>query len=235
MSTIPRLAIPLSRVYFPSERPFCNLSLYLVANRPSFQDECLFFSKIREAVRGGVSCVQLRDHESSYSTSLEIASRLKKILGRVPLFINTLESIKLAQSINADGVYLEEGISHSEARRILGEKAIIGIPVKTMDDVAAASQTNAIDYLSVKVSLSKKTCPRNDILWGIEGLGSVRLLSPHRIVAIGGLNLDCVEAIYRDLRADDGIAMAGGLMGEDDPCLTAQKIQSIREKIRGQI
>ncbi len=231
MSAISRLAVPIGRLHFSKERLPCDLSLYLVANRPSFQDEQIFFSKIQAAVRGGVSCVQLRDHLSDYPTCLKTAGLLKRLLPRVPLFINTLESIKLAQSIGAEGVYLEEGISPSEARRILGEKAIIGVSVKTINDVL----TDAIDYLSVKVSVSKKTCPKNDLLWGIEGLREIRRLTPHRIVAIGGLNLDCVESIYRVLRTDDGVAMAGGLMAGDDPYLTAQKIQAIREKVRQQL
>lgn len=232
MSTISRLTFPISRLHFPKERLPCNLSLYLVANKPSFQDEHLFFSKIQEAVRGGVSCVQLRDHKSDYLTNLKVASRLKEMLREVPLFINTLESIKIAQSIDAEGVYLEEGMSHLEARSTLGEKAIIGVSIKTMKDVLAVGQTNAVDYLSVKVFPSKKTCPKNDVLWGIEGLKRIRVLSPHKIVAIGGLNFDCVESIYRNLHFDDGVAMAGGLMAEDDPYLTAQKIQAIREEVR---
>lgn len=232
MFSVPHLTFPPGRLHFPRERLRCDLSLYLVANKPSFQDEHLFFSKIQEAVRGGVSCVQLRDHKNDYPTRLKIASRLKEMLGKTPLFINTLESIKLAQSIEAEGVYLEEGISYSEARSLLGEKVMIGIPVKNMNEVFAAGQTNVIDYLSVKVSLSKRTCPQNNILWGIQGLREIRKLSPHRIVAIGGLNLECAESIYRDLNPDDGVAMAGGLMAEDAPYLTAQKIQVIREKIR---
>ena len=68
----------------------------------------------------------------------------------------------------------------------------------------------------------------------MDGLRSVRAIIPHRIVAIGGLNLSCVEPVYRELRSDDGIAMAGGLMDEEAPNVTAQKIQSIRQKIRGE-
>lgn len=232
MSSISRLTFPISRLRFPKERLRCNLSLYLVANKPSFQDEHLFFSKIQEAVRGGVSCVQLRDHTNDYSTSLKIAIHLKKMLREVPLFINTLESIKVAQTIGAEGVYLEEGMSYFEARRILGEKVMIGVPVKTIQDLLTVGQTNSVDYLSVKISPSKKTCPQNDVLWGIEGLKKIRMLSPHKIVAIGGLNLDCVSSIYSELYSDDGIAMAGGLMAEDDPYLTAKKIQAIRENAR---
>jgi thiamine-phosphate diphosphorylase len=235
MLSVSRLTFPAGRLHFPKERSRFDLSLYLVANKPSFQDDHLFFSKILEAVRGGVSCVQLRDHKSEYPASLKIARRLKEMLGKTPLFINTLESIKVAQSIEAEGVYLEEGVSYSQARNLLGEKVIIGIPVKNMSEVFAAGQTNIIDYLSVKVSPSKRTCPKNNILWGVEGLREIRKQSPHRIVAIGGLNLESVDSIYRDLHSDDGIAMAGGLMAEDDPYLTAQKIQAILKKIRREV
>jgi thiamine-phosphate diphosphorylase len=160
----------MSAISIFKQRSRCNLSLYLVANRPSFQDERLFFSKIQAAVRGGVSCEQLRDHRSDYTTCLKTASRFKRLFPRIPLFINTLESMKVAHSIGAEGVYLEEGISPSEARRILGEKTIIGVPVKKMDDIF----TDAADYFSVKVFASKKTCPKNDLLWGIEGLREIR-------------------------------------------------------------
>lgn len=219
-----------SRLTFPKARLRLDLSLYLVANRPSFQDEAIFLSKIKECVRGGVNCVQLRDHESDFATILRTATRLKNILRGVPLFINTVKPFEVVQAIGAEGIYLEEKLSYSEARKLLGPKGIIGVPVKTMEEVLAAGQTNEIDYLSVKVYPSNRTCPKNNQLWGLDGLRSIRAISPHRIIAIGGLNLVCAESIYKELHLDDGIAMAGGLMEENDPCKTAQKIQMIRKK-----
>ena len=219
------------RSMLPGGRSAFDLSLYLVANRPSFQDENLFFSKIKSAVKGGVSCVQLRDHKNDFSETIRIALRLKHMLKGVPLFINTLQSFDLFHAVNADGIYLEDRFPYSEARKLLGKKAILGTSVKTMEDITALGQTEEIDYISVKVSASKKTCPRNDQLWGMEGLCNVRAMTSYRIVAIGGLDLSCVAPVYRKLRSDDGIAMAGGLMEEKNPDLTAQKIQSIRQKI----
>lgn len=67
----------------------------------------------------------------------------------------------------------------------------------------------------------------------MEGLRNVRAISPHRIVAIGGLNLVCAESVYRELHIDDGIAMAGGLMEEESPYITAQRIQAISKRLRG--
>lgn len=222
-----------SRQNIPKKRRSFDLSLYLVANRSSYPDENLFFSKIKDSVKGGVTCVQLRDHKSDFNTVLKTARHLKNMLKGIPLFINTLKPFEIAQAVHAEGIYAEEPFSYTEARRLLGEKAIIGIPVKTTDDVVAASQMLEVDYLSVKVSPSKRTCPRNDNLWGLEGLETIRRITPHRLVAIGGLNLECVEPVYKILHFDDGIAMAGGLMEEDDPFMTAQKIQAIRRKLRG--
>jgi thiamine-phosphate pyrophosphorylase len=154
------------------------------------------------------------------------------MLKGVPFFINTLRPVEVAKAVGADGVNLEEKFSYSEARKILGSNAIIDIPVKTMDEVVAAGQMSEIDYLSVKVLPSKRTCPKNDAIWGLEGLQRVRDFSRHRVVAIGGLNLEGVAPVYEILHFDDGIALAGGLMEEDDPFATTQKIQAVRQKVR---
>ena len=98
---------PIRRSFLPSRLPF-GLSLYLVANRPSFPDEKLFFSKIMESVKGGVSCVQLRDHQSDFASALKTAARLRDMLKGIPFFINTLKPFEVARAVHADGVYLEE-------------------------------------------------------------------------------------------------------------------------------
>jgi thiamine-phosphate diphosphorylase len=213
-------------------RPSYDLSLYLVANRPSFADENIFFLRIQEAVKGGVTCVQLRDHKNEFATTLETSRRLKKMLNGVPLFINTLQSIEVTKAVHAEGIFLEDHLSLMQVRRLLGKKISIGVPVRTLDEVNEFTHNSEVDYLSVKVSPSKKTCPRNDILWGVDGLRQIRAITPHRIVAIGGLTLETVEAVYRELNLDDGVAMAGGLMDTENPCLTAHKIHAIRQKIQ---
>lgn len=235
MSSICRSVLACGHLHTPKGRRSFDLSLYLVANRPSFQDENLFFSKINASVKGGVSCVQLRDHQSDFDATLRTAARLKEMIKGIPLFINTLKPIEVALAIDAQGIYLEEKFPYSEARKLLGRTAIIGIPVKTINEALALGKTNEVDYISVKIAPSKRTCPRNDEILGRDGLRSIRAISPHRIVAIGGLNLECVESVYRELRIDDGIAMAGGLMEEEYPCLTAQKIQEICQRVRGEL
>ena len=69
----------------------------------------------------------------------------------------------------------------------------------------------------------------------MEGLRFVRVFLPHKIVAIGGLTLDSAASVYGELGVEDGLAMAGGLMDEKDPCATAQKIQSMVHYVRGSL
>jgi thiamine-phosphate pyrophosphorylase len=162
-----------------------------------------------------------------------VAKTLKAMLGQTPLFINTLDSPKLALEVNAEGVFLEEKLDPTGVRKILGEKAIIGIAIEKIDDAIIAEQRGEIDYLSIKLFPSKQTSPKNDVLWEMEGLRKIRALSTRRIVAIGGLNVNSVASVYRELHLDDGLAMAGALMREEDPHRTAQIIQEIRKKTLG--
>ena len=238
-----RLTVPLcARSFFPkryishtsTERLQFNLSLYLVADRQAIQDEDKFFSKIIEAVKGGVSCVQLRDQRSDFATAVKTANCLKKMLKSIgiPLMINTPDLIEVARAANADGVYLEQPFSSLEARRLLGKKAIIGTPVKTMNEVLAAEQNYEIDYISVKIFPSKQTNPGEREVWGIEGLNKIRSISRHRIIAIGGINAENAASVYSKIHFNDGIAMTGDLLRGDDPYTLAQKIQAIRSWIK---
>jgi thiamine-phosphate pyrophosphorylase len=213
-----------------SRKQAFDLSLYLVANRPSFRSDDSFFSKISQCLEGGVSCIQLRDHTSDFKTAVKTATHLKKMMEgtNASFMLNTNHLIEVAATVLPDGVYLEENISPSEVRKRLGENPIIGVPVQTMDEVLAAEQNREIDYLSVKVGASKNTSQNNYLLWGFQGLEQVRTISTHRIVAIGGLNIDTAPFAYKRLRPHDGIAMAGGLMDEKNPKEVAQKIQEIK-------
>lgn len=229
MSPICRSVFSCTRFPVLKERKPFDPSLYLIADRPSFRgNENQFCLKIRKLIRCGVSCVQLRDHQSDFATTLERAIRLRKMLERVPFFINTPRSLEVARIIGADGVYLEDNSSPSEARSFLGNQAIIGGPIRTIEE---ANQKCVFNYRSVKIFPSNYTCPRNDLLLGMEGFRHIRAIITVPLVLTGGFNIDRVKAVYRELRPGDGIATAG-LMREKDYCLTAQKMRAILTKVR---
>jgi thiamine-phosphate pyrophosphorylase len=104
---------------------------------------------VLKAAKGGVSCVQLREKDLPTSDFIEEALAVKKILLplQVPLIIN--DRIDVALACGADGVHLgQQDMPYAMARRLMGEKAIIGLSVETWEDVVAAEKLD-LDYIGV--------------------------------------------------------------------------------------
>ncbi|WP_026601252.1 thiamine phosphate synthase [Methylomonas sp. 11b] len=102
---------------------------------------------VKAALRGGATVIQYRDKNPLDAPQL--ASRLLEVCHAydAPLLIN--DSIELALAVGADGVHLgrDDG-DISEARRVLGPNAIIG--VSCYNDVAKAQSVAAAgaDYVA---------------------------------------------------------------------------------------
>lgn len=213
-------------------RKSVDLSLYLIINSPSFSCEKRLIDVVVESVRGGVTAVQLRDFENSNNSILELTGKLQPLIAPLPLFINTHNVTDVAKQVGAAGVFLEKEQDYESVRKALGEHAIIGTSAINTEQVQALNQSDAIDYISVKITESKITNPTSkDTLWGYEGISQVCSAVDHPIVGIGGINLSNVEAIYKRLRLGDGVAVAGAITRSKDPRKAAQAIQKIKERV----
>ncbi len=87
---------------------------------------------ILQAVRGGAAYVQLREKEITTREFIEEAQAIKKILSpyHVPLIVNDRVDVALAS--RAEGVHLgQKDMPYKIARRLMGEKALIGLSVET--------------------------------------------------------------------------------------------------------
>src|SRR5690606_23416973 len=105
-------------------------------------------STIKEAVLGGVKMVQIRDKSAAAKEIILAAKRLHPFLKKfnVPLLIN--DRVDIAHAIACDSVHLgQSDLEVSQARAILGRKAIIGLSVETMEQ-ALKAKTEEVDYLA---------------------------------------------------------------------------------------
>lgn len=133
-----------------------DLTLYLVTNRDGISDQ-VFFEIIEEALKGGVSLVQLREKEASTRKMIELSKKLKKICHsyKVPLLVDDRVDVCLAADL--DGVHLgSEDMDIDVARRILGPDKIIGATAKTVE-VAQKKEKQGADYLGVGAIYPTKT------------------------------------------------------------------------------
>src|SRR5919107_1728922 len=87
----------------------------------------------RMVVAGGATLIQLRDKHGATRRMIEEARAIKTVLAGsgVPLVIN--DRVDVALAAGADGVHVgQEDMCLEDARRLLGDKAIIGLSIKTV-------------------------------------------------------------------------------------------------------
>ena len=198
--------------------------LYLVTDRGLCGDRPVE-EVILLAVMGGVSCVQLREKEMPLNLFIEEAIRIKEIVRpfSVPLIIN--DSVDVALASGADGVHVgQSDMPFAEVRRLLGEKAIIGLSVETWEDVKKAQGLDA-DYLGVSPVFPTPTKTDTKTAWGLEGLSRIKAYSRHRLVAIGGINMKNAADVIR--AGADSIAVVSAICAAPDPYEAARALTSL--------
>ncbi|WP_368449404.1 thiamine phosphate synthase [Cobetia amphilecti] len=197
-----------------------DLSLYLVTD-PALCAERGLEATVMAAVRGGVSVVQLRDKYASDEEMIAQAIRLKALLDEyeVPLIIN--DRIEVALASGADGLHIGQSDGDPvEARRRLGEDALIGLSVQTLEQLKAVD-VERIDYLGLGPVHATPTKPDHAAPLGIEGLTQLVRSSPLPTVAIGGISLANAGEVMTS--GTDGLAVVSALCSAEDPAAAAQQ------------
>lgn len=204
--------------------------LYLVTDRGLARGRPLA-GVVEEAVRGGVTAVQLREKICSTAEFVQLGRELKKLLApfQVPLIVN--DRVDVALEIGADGVHVgQQDMDAERARRLLGPGAIIGLSIETVEQARAAVSLD-VDYLGVGPVFATATKMDAAPPLGLEGLAQVRAISRRPIVAIGGIGPQNVrQAIHSGA---DGVAVVSAICAADDPERTARQLrQSIDAALR---
>jgi thiamine-phosphate pyrophosphorylase len=205
-----------------------DLSLYLVTDRRFCRGRNLT-DMVYQAVRGGVTAVQLREKDSSPSEILDLARSLKNLLSPlgIPLILNDYP--ELAKASGADGVHLGASDTQvSAARKFLGRRSIIGFSVEAQTDLATVPWSQ-LDYFAaspVYPTLTKLDAPA---ALGVEGVARLRKASSLPLVGIGGIN---ASNIVDSLRAGlDGVAIVSAILDSDDIYKATYLLRSQMEEV----
>jgi thiamine-phosphate pyrophosphorylase len=178
-----------------------------------------------QAVKGGAAYVQLREKDVSTRFFVEEAKRIKKLLEqyRVPLIIN--DRVDVALACGAEGVHIgQEDMPYKIVRKLMGQKAIIGLSVETWEDVEI-SQKLDVNYIGVSPVFSTPTKTDTKGAWGLEGLAKIKAFSRHPLVAIGGINESNVREVVN--AGADCIAVVSAICVASDPGAAARRINEI--------
>lgn len=194
--------------------PHNFLSLYLVTDSTLAAERSLE-SIVEEAVKGGVTIVQLREKHCSTKDFIDRAARLKQLLDRynIPLIIN--DRVDVALAVDAAGVHIgQSDMPYSIARRLLGKDKIIGLSVENIEQAIAANSFD-VEYVAVSPLFSTPTKKDTSTPFGLENLKKVVSLTQHSVVAIGGINLENASKVREAGVA--GIAVVSAIICADNP------------------
>lgn len=210
-------------------RPPLNLSLYLVADTNLCGDHGVV-STVAEAVRGGVTAVQLRD---PYASNHELVALGRSVAAAlrgtgVPLIVN--DRVHLVKAIGAQGAHVgQSDLDVADARAIIGSDAYLGLSVQAVEHVTVARRQplDHLDYLGVGPIWPQSTKPDAAAPGGLERLRAVQAASPWPCVAIGGIGAERAPIVRTAGAA--GIAVVSAICGRTDPEAAARDIRSAWE------
>lgn len=200
-----------------------QLKLYLVTEESIPLPELLAI--VEEAIKGGVTAVQLREKTNSGKLFFEKALKLKELTShyKVPLYIN--DRVDIALAVGADGIHVgQEDLPLTSIKQIIPSTVNVGVSAGSVEEAIAAEKDGA-DYIGVGAVFP--TASKDDAKVLAEGeLEKIIQAVSIPVVAIGGIKLNNLERL-KDLPIA-GIAIVSEIMKADSPRKAASLL---REKL----
>ena len=179
---------------------------------------------VEAAVRGGVTCVQLREKSLDTRAFVERARALKAWLLPlgVPLLIN--DRVDVALACGADGVHVGQNDMTPEDVRRLMPGALIGLSVESLAQLAAAERA-PVDYYGISPVFATRSKHDAAPALGLDGLRAIRAGTRRPLVAIGGI--DASNAAQVMAAGADGLAVVSALCSSADPEAAARDLRAL--------
>jgi len=201
-----------------------DYTLYLVTDRGILKGRDLF-KAVEEAVKGGVTLVQLREKEISSLEFYNIAVKMKKITGfyNIPLIIN--DRLDIALAADADGLHIgQDDLPIEVARKLLGNGKILGYSVCSVEQALRGEKCGA-DYLGAGTvyPTGSKSDAGNPI--GVGGLKRIKESVSIPVVGIGGIGISNIAEVKAS--GVDGISLISAILGSGDIEGTSRTLAAI--------
>ena len=207
-------------------KPAIDYSIYLVTDEACLHGRPLL-GCVEEALAAGVTLVQYRAKAADGGVLYAEACRLKELCDKysVPLIIN--DRLDIALAVGAAGVHLgQDDLPCAVARRLLGEKFIIGVSAHNPAEAVQAVSEGA-DYLGCGAVFG--TATKHDVAkLGLENLRAIRKAVAVPMVGIGGITADNYAEVLAT--GADGAAIVSGILAQDDIGAVVKKLVAIKQK-----
>jgi len=186
---------------------------------------------VRAAVSGGVDWIQIRERELEAGPLAALSREIAAAAGEaaegraISLIVNRRLDIALA--VGCRGAHLGfDASSVSDARRLLGEAARIGVSAHCVDEVAAAAAEGA-DYVHLAPIRAPLSKPGSRPPLGLVAVSQASHCGIP-VLAQGGIDADFCGEVVRAGAA--GIAVTGAVLMDPDPGRAAAELRAALDR-----
>ena len=203
------------------------MKLYAVTDR-AWTGKQTLFEQAEAAMRGGITCLQLREKNMDKDEFLKEALEMKELCRSysVPLIIN--DDPYIAVKSGADGVHIgQKDMSLKEAREITGNGMIIGVTA-ALPELAVKAEKNGADYIGSGAVFGSSTKAdakplSHDVLHEITASVNIP------VVAIGGITRDNMSRLAGT--GIDGVALVSAVFSAEDIESECRYLMTLSEQI----
>ena len=199
--------------------------LYAVTDR-AWTGEQTLYEQVEAALKGGVTCVQLREKEMDETAFLQEAKDICALCRRygVPFIVN--DNVDVAIACQADGIHVgQEDMTAGEVRRRVGDAMLLGVSVHTVEEARWAVRDGA-DYLGLGAVFPTSTKTDVDQMTN-ETLRAICDAVDVPVVAIGGINRGNLLKLSGS--GVDGVALVSAIFSAEDIEDTCRKLRLLAE------
>lgn len=199
-----------------------DLSLYLVTDKSDDVEK--FLKTIEEAIKGGVSVVQIREKTADTLDFYNLALKVKEITKKhdVPLIIN--DRVDVALAVDAEGVHVgQSDMPCDVTRALVGPDKIVGVSAATIEE-ARKAESDGADYIgagAVFPTATKDDAPKitkKDLKEIVESISIP-------VVAIGGITLNNAHELIDTGIA--GLSVVSAIMSSENPKKSSEELLKI--------
>ena len=204
-----------------------TMLLYAVTDRAWVGEQTLY-QQVESALKGGATCVQLREKQLGDAEFLQEAIQIHGLCQQygVPLFIN--DNVDVAVKCHAEGIHVgQSDMAAAKVRERVGEDMMIGVSAHTVQEALDAVAHGA-DCLGVGAAFATHTKEDVNVL-PRQTLIDICNAVDVPVVAIGGIHKDNILQLRGT--GVDGVALVSAIFGAKDIEAECRELKALSEQI----
>lgn len=180
---------------------------------------------VNSALSAGVKIIQYREKDLETRKMIDEAKKISRSCRENGALFIINDRVDIALATDADGAHLgNEDMPYQDARRLLGDKKIIGLTVHDIGEAIESERIGA-DYIGISPIFETTTKQDAGAPSGVDLIKFIKKAVKIPFVAIGGINQDNIKSVLE--AGARSIAAISATVASDDVEKECKKFREV--------